>query len=413
MRLNHSLRRRAGRFGALLLLVLSVAPIVALAPALAASHDSFKRLFLGREAEPAPAVGLSAEQAEKIVPPRTFTGAVPVLVYHGISEKAEGRFAITPKAFAAQMAMLKKAGYHTISAEQYAQFPAGSAKHLPSRPILVTFDDGRLDSYKHADPVLERNGMRATMFTVTKNVDRRMPFYLRWDEMRDMRDSGRWDVQLHAHDLHRTVKVDGHGGRGAAYANRTFSDGGLESLDAYRQRVTADADEGLKRLREELGDVRADLFAIPFSIAGGWQTNDPRIPGVLAETLHSRFAQVFLAGRPAQPPRTAQRILTRYEVRPDTTVDVLYGWLATDPRTPGEIRAQAARHVERLRAAGETVPPALLKQAGMAPRPAPAKARAKAARATKAARAQARKQAKAKAEAAQVKAEKTDRAPGR
>jgi hypothetical protein len=234
-----------------------------------------------------------------------------------------------------------------------------------------------------------------------------MPFYLRWDEMRDMRDSGRWDVQLHAHDLHRTVKVDADGGRGAAYANRTFSDGGLESLDAYRQRVTADADEGLKRLREELGDVRADLFAIPFSIAGGWQTNDPKIPDVLAETLHNRFSQVFLAGRPTHPPRTAQRILTRYEVRPDTTVDSLYGWLATDPRTPAEIRAQAARHVERLRATGETVPPALLKQAGIAPQKKHAKAKAKAARAkakAKAARAKARKHAEAK---------KTDRAHGR
>jgi peptidoglycan/xylan/chitin deacetylase (PgdA/CDA1 family) len=412
MRLKHSLRRRAGRFGALLLLVLSVAPIVALAPALAASHGSFKRLFLGRETTPAPAVGLSPEQAKKILPPRTFTGAVPVLVYHGISDKPEGRFAITPQAFAQQMAMLRKAGFHTISAEQYARFPGGSAKELPSRPILVTFDDGRLDSYKHADPVLQRNGMRATMFTITKNVDRRMPFYLRWDELRDMRDSGRWDVQLHADELHRTVTVDAQGDRGAAYANRAFSGGKAESLDAYRQRVTADADQGLKRLRSEVGDVRADLFAIPFSIAGGWQTNDRRIPEVLGTAMHSRFSQVFLAGRPKNPPRTPQRILTRYEVRPDTTVESLYGWLATDPRTPAEVRVQAARHVERLRAAGETVPRALLKQAGLEPRRAPATAkaaRAKAEAKAKAARAEARKYAGA----AQAKAQKTDRAHGR
>jgi peptidoglycan/xylan/chitin deacetylase (PgdA/CDA1 family) len=412
MRLKHTLRQRAGRFGASVLLVLSIAPIVALAPALAASHDSFKRLFLGREAAPAPAVGLTAKQAASVVPPRTFTGAVPVLVYHGISEKPAGRFAITPQAFAAQMTMLKHAGFHTISAEQYARFPGGAAKDLPSRPILVTFDDGRLDSYKHADPVLQRNGMRATMFTITKNVDRRMPFYLRWDELRNMRDSGRWDVQLHASELHRTVTVDAQGDQGAAYANRAFSDGKLETLDAYRQRVTGDADEGLKRLREELGgDVRADLFAIPFSIAGGWQTNDPRIPDVLATTLHRRFSQVFLAGRPAEPPRTAQRILTRYEVRPDTTVEALYGWLATDPRTPAEIRAQAARHVERLRAAGEKVPRALLKQAGMEPRKKSARAKAQRSRAkAKAARAKAREQAQARKHAT---AKKTDRAHGR
>jgi peptidoglycan/xylan/chitin deacetylase (PgdA/CDA1 family) len=412
MRLKHTLRQRAGRIGALLLLVLSIAPIVALAPALAASHDSFRRLFLGRDTEAAPTVQLSAEQSRKAVPPRTFTGAVPVLVYHGISEKPEGRFAITPQAFAAQMAMLRRAGFHTISAEQYARFPGGSAKDLPSRPILITFDDGRLDSYKHADPILKANGMRATMFTITNNVDRRMPFYLRWDELRSMRDSGRWDVQLHADALHRTVTVDARGDQGAAYANRAFSGGSLETLDAYRRRVSGDAEEGLKRLREELGaDVRADLFAIPFSIAGGWQTNDPRIPDVLATTMHRRFSQVFLAGRPVHPPRTPQRILTRYEVRPDTTVDGLYGWLSTDPRTRGEIRAQAARHVERLRAAGEKVSSALLKQAGVEPRKKSARAKAQRSRAkARAARAKARTQAQARRHA---KAKKPDGVRGR
>lgn len=368
MRLINSIRERAGRAGAIVLLILSIAPIVALAPALAASHESFRRLFFGRDAVPTPAVTLSAAQAKAIVPPRTFTGAVPVVVYHGISEKATGRYAITPRAFAAQMAMLRDAGFHTISAEQYARFPGGSAKDLPSRPILVTFDDGRLDSYKYADPILARYGMRATMFVITGNVDRLMPAYLRWNELRTMRDSGRWDIQLHAAHLNRTIQVDAQGHQGAAYANRLSSGGRLESMADYQRRIEADVDEGMKRLRSQLGDgVRADLFSIPFSITGGWATNDPQIPATLARVLHSRFAQVFLAGRPKQPPRTAQAILTRYEIRPDTTPGSLYRWLSIDPRTPAERRAQAKRYVQRLRAEGKPADPALLEQAGMRP----------------------------------------------
>jgi peptidoglycan/xylan/chitin deacetylase (PgdA/CDA1 family) len=333
-----------------LLLPLSIIPIVALTPALAQSHASFKRLWLNRETVATPAAVLGASQRAAFVPPPTFRGAVPVLTYHGINPKVDSPYTITPKQFAEQMAMLEHAGFHTISAEQFARLPGGSAKDLPSRPILISFDDGQLDSYRYADPILKRYGFRATMFVITDPVDRGNPFYLRWDEFREMRDSGRWDMQLHAGAMHKMVPI-GRGRRGAAYANRMWVDGRLESFAAYKRRVTADLDMGLRRLRAELGAVRADLFAYPFSADGSWQSNDPRIPGFLDGALHARFSEVFLDGHPKHPPRTAQRTLNRYEVNTVTTVEALYGWLALDPRTPARARAQDAAQAERLRAA--------------------------------------------------------------
>ena len=367
MRAVSALRRHAKWAIAPLLLPLSIVPIVALAPALADSHASFKRLWLGRETVSAPAFAPSAAQVKAFVAPPTSRGAVPVLAYHGLSDHPDGPWTLTPRAFVAQMAMLDQAGFHTISAEQYAHFPGGSAKDLPSRPILITFDDGRLDSYRHADRILARYGMRATMFAITKDVDRKMPFYLRWDELRAMRRSGRWDVQLHAHAMHHSVSVDAKGTQGAAYANREYADGELESYAGYQRRVSEDLDEGMKRLRAELGDVRPDLFAIPFSADGGWQSNDRRIPAFLDGALHERFAQVFVAGRAKHPPRTAQRTLTRYEARSDTTAESLYRWLALDPRTQAQVFAQTRAYINRLQAAGQKVPRALRAQAGLRP----------------------------------------------
>jgi hypothetical protein len=189
--------------------------------------------------------------------------------------------------------------------------------------------------------------------------------------------------------MHRMVTIDAKGTKGAAYANRMFADGRLESMAAYQKRVRTDLDEGMKRLRAELGDgIRADLFALPFSADGSWQTNDPRIPAFLDRELHDRFSEVFTAGRPKTPPRTAQRLLKRYEVHSDSSAEQLYAWLAKDPRTRAEARAQAARQAERLRASGRPVPPALVKQAGLHP------ARPKATRAQK--RAAAKKRAAVK-----------------
>jgi len=356
MRLLSALKRHATWAFAPLLLPLSIIPIVLMAPALAESHDSFKRLWLNRSTVAAPAVQLTAAQRATYVPLPTFRGAVPVLTYHGINPRIDSQYTITPKAFAEQMAMLRQAGFHTITAEQYARFPGGSAKDLPSRPILITMDDGQLDSYRYADPILRQNGFRATMFVITDPVDRGNPFYLRWDEFRRMRDSGRWDLQLHAGAMHKMVRIDGEGTQGAAYANRMWVDGRLESFAAYERRVTNDLDLGLRRMRTELGPVRADLFAYPFSADGSWQTNDPRIPAFLDQALHARFSEVFNDGHPRQPPRTAQRTLTRKEINTVTTAATLYEWLAIDPRTPAQVKAQAAAQVARAAPSPKATP---------------------------------------------------------
>jgi len=348
MRLLSALKRHATWAFAPLLLPLSIVPIVLMAPALAESHDSFKRLWLNRSTVAAPAVQLTAAQRATFVPLPTFRGAVPVLTYHGINPQIDSTYTITPQAFAEQMAMLRQAGFHTITAEQYARFPGGSAKDLPSRPILITVDDGQLDSYRYADPILRQNGFRATMFVITDPVDRGNPFYLRWDELRMLRDSGRWDLQLHAGAMHKMVRIDAKGTQGAAYANRMWVDGHLEPFAAYERRVTNDLDLGLRRLRKELGPIRTDLFAYPFSADGSWQTNDPRIPAFLDQALHARFAEVFNDGHPRQPPRTAQRTPTRKEVNTVTTAAALYAWLAIDPRTPAQVEAQAAARAAQV-----------------------------------------------------------------
>jgi peptidoglycan/xylan/chitin deacetylase (PgdA/CDA1 family) len=348
MRLLSALKRHATWAFAPLLLPLSIVPIVLMAPALAESHDSFKRLWLNRSTVAAPAVQLTAAQRATFVPLPTFRGAVPVLTYHGINPRIDSQYTITPKAFAEQMAMLRQAGFHTITAEQYARFPGGSAKDLPSRPILITVDDGQLDSYRYADPILRQNGFRATMFVITDPVDRGNPYYLRWDEFRALRDSGRWDLQLHAGAMHKMVRIDAEGTPGAAYANRMWSDGRLESFAAYQRRVANDLDLGMRRLRKELGPIRTDLFAYPFSADGSWQTNDPRIPAFLDQALHARFAEVFNDGHPRQPPRTAQRTPTRKEVNTVTTAAALYAWLAIDPRTPAQVEAQAAARAAQV-----------------------------------------------------------------
>lgn len=294
--------------------------------------------------------GAGADPNERLALPPALphrSVSLPILMYHRInvvtpSTPAASRgLTVHPADFERQMLWLKRRGYRTVT--QREVFDAlFRDRPLGPRPILITFDDGQLDSYRYADPILKRFGFRATMFVITDPVDRGNPFYLRWDEIRQLRDSGRWDLQLHAGAMHKMVAIDAKGTRGAAYANRQYVGGRLESFAAYQRRVSADLELGMRRLREELGPVRADAFAYPFSADGSWQTNDKRIPAFLDRTLHARFSEVFDDGHPLKPPRTAQRTLERKEVNTDTTAEALYDWLAIDPRTPAEAKAQAA-----------------------------------------------------------------------
>jgi peptidoglycan/xylan/chitin deacetylase (PgdA/CDA1 family) len=90
--------------------------------------------------------------------------ALPILMYHHVSPKP-GLVTISPENFAAQMAWLAANDYRTIDSPDLERFLNGA--HLPERAVLLTFDDGYLDNYVHAYPVLKRYGQHALIFAVT------------------------------------------------------------------------------------------------------------------------------------------------------------------------------------------------------------------------------------------------------
>src|SRR2546421_7693353 len=143
-----------------MLLPLSLVPLAVVLPIVISVHANYVRYY-DSPPFPAPAVALTASQHREFTTLPAFTGAIPVLVYHGINNDRDG-YSISQRVFAAQMEMLRLAGFTAVSIAQYDRFQHGDLSGLPSRPILITFDDGRLDSFRGADEVLARDGLRAT-----------------------------------------------------------------------------------------------------------------------------------------------------------------------------------------------------------------------------------------------------------
>ena len=112
---------------------------------------------------------------------------VLVLNYHMVNRMFIS-LAIEPEDFDWQMKYLVEHGYHTISPDELYDFLAGTGR-LPDRPVLITFDDGYVDNYTTAYPILKKYNLKATIFVVTGFLGKRKG-YLTWDQLREMEKNG-------------------------------------------------------------------------------------------------------------------------------------------------------------------------------------------------------------------------------
>lgn len=332
-------RRASWRMVQALLLPLSLIPLIGVVPLISQAYSQFDRRHKSGPIA-APTVRFTPWENARYQPLPAHPDAVPVLAYHGIDDKRDG-YSVDRRTFAKQMALLRRMGFRSLSIGQYVRFLRGERTDLPSRPVLITFDDGRLDSFRGADRVLQRYGFRATMFVIAGAISRDNPFYLSWKELRAMEDSGRWDLQEHAGKGHYLVNYDAAGDTGPFYAYRRWTrSAGLETIAAWEQRVTTDIFAGREALADHLPKFEPLTFAVPYGNYGQRATNDPRIPEIMRAFLERQFEAIFVQKTGNHPRYTSQQSYRgeapRLEVHTDTSVDDLFRWLRDQaPATVG------------------------------------------------------------------------------
>ena len=94
-----------------------------------------------------------------------------ILMYHRFSEWTEP-FKINRLVFENQLLYLKKK-YNFISLNDYSSFINGERENSPALPIVLTIDDGYLDNYQIAFPVLKKYNVPATIFLATDFISQK------------------------------------------------------------------------------------------------------------------------------------------------------------------------------------------------------------------------------------------------
>jgi peptidoglycan/xylan/chitin deacetylase (PgdA/CDA1 family) len=136
---------------------------------------------------------------------------VPVLCWHQIrpqtgADSARDRtYIVSPKALAAQLDALDKAGYHSVSAQALVAHVA-LGRPLPSKPVLLTFDDGSEGQYTRALPLLRQHHFVATFFVMTVVLDK--PGWFTSAQVRRL-DRGGMTVAAHTYDHHAVPDYTG------------------------------------------------------------------------------------------------------------------------------------------------------------------------------------------------------------
>ena len=233
-----------------------------------------------------------------------------ILMYHKVDQpppgvRTAGNF-VTPDAFAKQMDALLSWGYRSVTFDQWLDYRAGSTTKLPSKPLIVTFDDGYTCFDAHAWPVLRDRNMSATVFLVAGQIGGSNA----WDE---------GEVPMQLLDAPRIRALQDEGVHFGSHSVRHKPLARIPREEAFQELV-----QSRWTLTELLGrDV--DTFAYPFS-------NQSRDVRMLAQQAGYRCA-VRGKGR-MNSRRTDPFGLRRIKVDPDTTAASLRSTLFRERLRP-------------------------------------------------------------------------------
>ena len=128
-----------------------------------------RRRFIKNCIATAAAVGIGTSFSPLAVVDAVSSTDIPVLLYHRIGD-TEGHLTISPEKFEMDLARLRELDYEAISLDTFRKFLIDSNTEMPQKPIMISFDDGYLDNFLNAYPLLRKYGMTAAFYVITSLV---------------------------------------------------------------------------------------------------------------------------------------------------------------------------------------------------------------------------------------------------
>ncbi|HEX2160770.1 MAG TPA: polysaccharide deacetylase family protein [Thermoleophilaceae bacterium] len=193
------------------------------------------------------------------------------LGYHSVAEEGPPFLSVTPEAFERHLALLKRRGFRSGTLADLAHVAGGGRPD--GKLAFLTFDDGYVDNYATARPLLEAYGFRAIVFLVPPLIDGGGP--LVWER-----------VERHVRDYPAVMRamtwtmVESMAAEGHEFGSHTLTHPRLPDLDD--ERLRRELSESREQVERRLGSCEA--LAYPFGL---WS------PRVAAATGRAGYSYAF------------------------------------------------------------------------------------------------------------------------
>lgn len=168
---------------------------------------------------------------------------LPILMYHHVQPESQAKLngqtslTVDTPIFQKQIEYLVAKKYNSITPQDLVNY-FDHQTPLPSKPILLTFDDAYSDFATDAAPLLKQSGLKATVFVPTGLVDNL--HYLTWTNIHDLSSTGLF-----------------------TFANHTWSHHSLsDSLPVITKELTLSSTQ----LKDH--SLTPDIFAYPYGTVG-------------------------------------------------------------------------------------------------------------------------------------------------
>ncbi|MFZ2891343.1 poly-beta-1,6-N-acetyl-D-glucosamine N-deacetylase PgaB [Sulfuricurvum sp.] len=191
-----------------------------------------------------------------------------VLSYHEISDKSEtldSTYAVTPSHFEEQVHWLIDNGYQFISINDILKYRKYK-KSLPSKAVLMTFDDGYQSVYTNAYPLIKKYKIPVVIALVGSWMEakeivdfdgHKIPRnkFLSHKEIREMARSGLVEYASHSYSSHKGIQGNPQGNMQPAMITREWLNDAqmYEDEKRYQQRIYNDLLKNNRFIQEYTG----------------------------------------------------------------------------------------------------------------------------------------------------------------
>ncbi len=168
---------------------------------------------------------------------------VPIIMYHQVKDTRLGKDVISPLEFENDLKYLTDNNYNTITMTQLINYVYEDIE-LPDNPIILSFDDGYLSTYKYVYPLLQKYNMKIVLSIIGKStddfskvIDNNLYAHLTWDHLKEMEQSELVEIQNHTYNLHKIKS--GRCGCGQLYNETMYDYEDLikEDVEKFEERI--------------------------------------------------------------------------------------------------------------------------------------------------------------------------------